>query len=374
MTARRRDIYRRRRRARFPIALILGILLAIIALAVILFFSLQKYAVYDRDGVTLAIPGLTDVQTGAQTDEDDDGDLSRPDTPTPVHPVDAEIVVEAADYSKVDLQPGEDLAAVRGRYIGANHFSALGTLTAATDASAALVLEMKTPEGVLSWNSASELAQGYGVNGHADLAEMIPALKDKGYYLVAELNCCRDTLLAKRSPSLSLKNTAGEPFQDERGGWLDPYGVEMRNYLLFLMEELYAAGFDEILLSGLSFPLNDGVVSYAQDRIGASTPRAAVSGLAVWLARSAPEDMTVSVMLEKNALHGTGKPDKESPQDAELFTRIFDRLYIQTDALSLASDSAALDALTDDDLTLRFVPIAEEPANTACWMRRAAAQ
>lgn len=366
MSPRRRDIYRRRKRWYFPVALAVGIPLVLIAIALILFFSLQKYAVYTRDGVTLAIPGLT-MESPDVTDESDSPNA--PDAPTPINPVDVEIVVKEADYSEVDLQPGQDLGAVRGRYIRASQFSALATVTAATEEAAALVLEMKTPEGVLSWASASEIAQGYGVNGQADLQEMASALKDKGYYLVAELNCCRDTLLAKRSPSLSLKNAADEPYTDERGGWLDPYGMDMRNYLLSLMEELADAGFDEILLSGLSFPLNDGVVSYAQDRIGASTPRAAVSGLAVWLARNAPEGVTVSVMLEKNALYGTGKPDKESPQDAELFTRVFDRLYIQTDAVSLASDSSALSALTSNDLTLRFVPIAAEPANTACWMR-----
>lgn len=251
MSPRRRDIYRRRKRWYFPVALAVGIPLVLIAIALILFFSLQKYAVYTRDGVTLAIPGLT-MESPDVTDESDSPNA--PDAPTPINPVDVEIVVKEADYSEVDLQPGQDLGAVRGRYIRASQFSALATVTAATEEAAALVLEMKTPEGVLSWASASEIAQGYGVNGQADLQEMASALKDKGYYLVAELNCCRDTLLAKRSPSLSLKNAADEPYTDERGGWLDPYGMDMRNYLLSLMEELADAGFDEILLLRPEFP------------------------------------------------------------------------------------------------------------------------
>lgn len=368
MSPRRRDVYRGKHRWRFPVTLVVTVVLLLVVAAVSLFYSLQKYAVYSQDGVTLAIPGLTEAppeQSEAPRD---------PTSPTPVNEVTAELVVKEADYSGVDLQPGLELSALQGQYFSAVQLLAgvTETLTAARAEGAALVLEMKTPEGGLFWASGSEVAQAFGVNGQAELSELTKALKDKGYYLVAELSCCRDTLLSKRSPSLALKNTAGEPYKDELGGWLDPYGMEMRQYLLFLMEELAAAGFDEVLLSGLSFPANDGVVSYAEERIGASTPRAAVSGLAVWLARNAPEELRLSVLLEKSALYGTGNPEKESPQDAELFCRLFDRLYLRTDALSLASDTSALTALTTSDLTLRFVPIGSDVNTAACYVRTAA--
>lgn len=364
MSPRRRDVYRGKHKLRFPVTLVVSVLLILAAVAVILFFSLQKYAVYGKDGVTLAIPGLTATAPLSESAEP-----SGPKQPTPVHQVETELVVDPADYSGVDLHPGEDLRAIRGRYLSnaALLSGATGGIGIATDESAALVLEMVTPDGTLSWASSNEIAQGYGVNGQADLSELVAALKDKGYYLVAEVNCCRATLLAKRSPSLALRNAANEPYTDELGGWLDPYDLGVRDYLRSLAQELTDAGFDEILFSGLSFPSNDAVVSYSEAHTGASTPRAAVSGLAVWLARNAPEGAVISAGLERSALYGTGDADKESPQDAALFLRLFDRLYLRTDSYNLASDSNTLHELAGSDLALRFVPISAESAGTDCY-------
>lgn len=363
MSPKRRDVYRGKHKLRFPVTLVVSVLLILAAAAVILFISLQKYAVYGKDGVTLAIPGLTETAPLSESAEP-----SGPKQPTPVHQVSAELVVDPADYSGVDLHPGEELGAIRGRYLSCAALlsGATGGLGLATDESAALVLEMVTPEGTLSWASSNATAQGFGVNGQADLNELVTALKDKGYYLVAQVSCCRATLLAKRSPSLALRNAVNEPYTDERGGWLDPYDLGVRDYLQSLAQELTDAGFDEILFSGLSFPENDAVVSYSEAHTGASTPRAAVSGLAVWLARNAPEGVVISAELERSALYGTGEADKESPQDASLFLRLFDRLYLRTDAYNLASDSDALQALAQGELALRFVPITAESAGTDC--------
>ena len=363
--ARRRDIYRGKHRFRIPVALILSILAILIVAAILLFNSLQKYAVYDKDGVTLAIPGLTTEKDSPQPEN-----ASAPKTPAPVNDVDAELVVVEADYSGVDLQPGAELTAIRGKYITNAQLlaGAAGGLGATTEEGAALVLEMVTPEGVLSWASENETARGFGVNGQADLAELVAALKDKGYYLVAEVNCCRSTLLAKRSPSLSLKNAIGEPYTDEEGGWLDPYDLGVRAYLLSLTEELAEAGFDEILFSGLSFPANDAVVSYSEAHTGATTPRAAVSGLAVYLARSAPEGVRTGVKLIRSAIDGTGDPEKQSPQDLALMSRLFDRLYLATDPGYFQSDAKALSDVLGDNAALRFVPIMGSAPGTECYM------
>jgi len=369
MAPRRRDIYRGKHRLRIPVTLIITVLVILIAAAILLFNSLQKYAVYDKDGVTLAIPGLT-----AETETPQPEASAAPKAPAPVNDVTAELVIEAADYSAVDLQPGADLTAVKGKYLSNAQLMAgiTGGLGTASESCSALVLEMVTPEGTLSWASRSEIAQGYGVNGQADLSELVSSLKDKGYYLIAELNCCRSTLLAKRSPSLALKNAIGEPYTDEEGGWLDPYSISVRSYLLSLVNELAEAGFDEILFAGLSFPANDAVVSYSQERTGATTPRAAVSGLAVYLARNAPESIRTGVKLIRSAVDGTGDPDKESPQDAELMTRIFDRLYLNTDPGYFQSDAAAASRLLGESSALRFVPIMGSAPGTDCYMLTAA--
>ena len=363
MAPKRRDVYRGRHRLRFPVTLVVSVVLILIIAAVVLFYSLQKYAVYGKDGVTLAIPGLTEAPPVTES-----AAPAATQAPTQVNPVQAELVIEEADYSAVDLSPGEGLRPVRGKYLSNTQLltGAAGGLGVTAQEDAAVVLEMVTPEGVLSWASESEIARGYGVNGQAELSELAAALKDRGYYLVAEVNCCRATLLAKRYPALALRNAADEPYVDTLGGWLDPYDLRVRSYLLALTEELAEAGFDEILYSGLSFPENDAVVHYASEHLGATTPRAAVSGLAVYLARHAPEGVRLGVTLERSALYGASDPEKEAPQDAALFARLFDRLYLRTDAANLEADAAKVSALSDGDMTLRFVPLAAADTGTAC--------
>ncbi len=370
MSRKRRDVYRGKHTIRFPVTLVVSGLLILLAVAVGLFFYLQRFAVYGKDGVTLAIPGLTEFDDSAPSETP-----SGPRQPTPVHTVSAELVIAPPDYSSVDLQPGQDLQAVHGTYLSAKQLlsGATGTLRAASEENSALILEMSTPEGDLSWASDNEVAQGYALSGQADLETLVGALKDKGYYLIAEINCCRNTLLGKRNPSISLKNAAGAPYTDALGGWLDPYAIRARSYLLALAEELAAAGFDEILFSGLSFPENSAVVSYAETRAGASTPRAAVSGLAVWLARNMPEGVTCSVMLERSALYGMTDPEKESPQDAALYARLFDRLYLRTSEYDHAYDADKFRSVTGCEPGLRFVPIAPSALSADCSFTDAAA-
>ena len=370
--ARRKDVYRGRRRGRFPVVPIVTALLILLAVAVILFYGLQKYAVYSKDGVKLAIPGLTQLPAA----ETDDGE-PLPSGPRPLSDVPADIVVDPADYSAVALRDGADVQPLHGRWYTQKQMraGALAALGAATQTSDTLVLEMVDFDGALFWASPSETASAYAVNGQADLAELLAPLKEKGYTLAAAVSCTRQTLLAKRCPAMALRNAAGDPYSDERGAWLDPYSLQAREYLLSLLTELRDAGFDEIVLTGLSFPANDKAVYYGQQRLGATTPRAAVSALAVWLGRNAPEDMTFSVWLEADAVRGTGDEEKESVQDAALFCRVFDRLYLQSSEYDLPYDAAALAALAGaEDMGDRFIPVVYSAPETGSYLLAEAAQ
>ncbi len=370
--ARRKDIYRGKRRHRFPVVPVVTVLIVLLAIAVILFYGLQKYAVYSKDGVKLAIPGLTQLPTPAA----DDGEPS-PAGPRPINNVPADIVVDPADYSAVSLRDGAGVEPMHGRWYTQKQMraGALASLGAATQAQDTLVLEMVDYDGALFWASPSQTAQAYAVNGQADLGELLAPLRDKGYRLVAAVSCTRQTLLAKRCPAMSLRNAAGDPYSDERGAWLDPYSLQAREYLLSLLTELRDAGFDEILLTGLSFPANDKAVYYGQQRLGATTPRAAVSALAVWIGRNAPEDTVLSVWLETDAVRGTGDEEKESAQDAELFCRVFDRLYLTTGEYDLPYDAAALAALAGmEDIGDRFVPVIYSAPETGSYLLTDAAQ
>ena len=206
--ARRKDIYRGKRRHRFPVVPVVTVLIVLLAIAVILFYGLQKYAVYSKDGVKLASPGLTQLPTPAA----DDGEPS-PSGPRPINNVPADIVVDPADYSAVSLRDGAGVEPMHGRWYTQKQMraGALASLGAATQAQDTLVLEMVDYDGALFWASPSQTAQAYAVNGQADLGELLAPLRDKGYRLVAAVSCTRQTLLAKRCPAMSLRNAAGMP-------------------------------------------------------------------------------------------------------------------------------------------------------------------
>ena len=58
MARRERELYRGRRRRLNVIGLVLSALAVLAIVAVVLFYSFQKYIVYDQDGISLELPLL----------------------------------------------------------------------------------------------------------------------------------------------------------------------------------------------------------------------------------------------------------------------------------------------------------------------------
>ena len=73
-------------------------------------------------------------------------------------------------------------------------------------------------------------------------------IRDRDIYLVAQLSCCTDALMATRCPTAALTTQSGVPYSDSDGTWLDPYNSMTADYLVQLCTELADMGFDELLL------------------------------------------------------------------------------------------------------------------------------
>jgi hypothetical protein len=75
-------------------------------------------------------------------------------------------------------------------------------------------------------------------------------------YAVARLSCLRDPVAAKaKLDAMGLKNTGGYVFYDANNeNWLDPAKTAARDYLAALAGECAALGFDELLLTDVSYP------------------------------------------------------------------------------------------------------------------------
>lgn len=347
------EVYRGRRKRLNVLGVVFGALAALILLTVVLFFGLQKYIVFEHDGVRVALPG-------AAAGEDGPNDETAPEQ------VNAVLEITDPDYSAVPATAGEGLADMAAVFVPAQDVSMSGVgrymSVMSSYGANALVLEVKPVSGQLVWASSSPTAAAYSLNGTLDLEAMIAALRqqdeDDELYLVAQLSCCIDGLLAERCPSAALRFATGAAYADSEGAWLDPYSATVGAYLSELCSELAEMGFDELLLKSLSLPITEEAIGFSVELSSTPTPEAAVCGLAVELTNALEGyDIPVSAILDTTSLR-SGLADK-SGQNLELFGKVFDRLCSATDSAWLSGvDRDSIDQyLTLGSLETRYVPI-----------------
>ena len=349
------EVYRGRRKRLNVLGVVFGALAALILLTVVLFFGLQKYIVFEHDGVRVALPGAAAGEDGAL-----------PNDETAPEQVNAVLEITDPDYSAVPAAAGEGLADMAAVFVPAQDVSMSGVgrymSVMSSYGANALVLEVKPVSGQLVWASSSPTAAAYSLNGTLDLEAMVAALRqqdeDGELYLVAQLSCCIDGLLAERCPSAALRFATGAAYADSEGAWLDPYSATVSAYLGELCSELAEMGFDELLLKSLSLPITEEAIGFSVELSSTPTPEAAVCGLAVELTNALEAyDIPVSAILDTTSLR-SGLADK-SGQNLELFGKVFDRLCSATDSAWLSGvDRDSIDQyLTLGSLETRYVPI-----------------
>ena len=349
------EVYRGRRKRLNVLGVVFGALAALILLTVVLFFGLQKYIVFEHDGVRVALPGAAAGEDGAL-----------PNDETAPEQVNAVLEITDPDYSAVPAAAGEGLADMAAVFVPAQDVSMSGVgrymSVMSSYGANALVLEVKPVSGQLVWASSSPTAAAYSLNGSLDLEAMVAALRqqdeDDELYLVAQLSCCIDGLLAERCPSAALRFATGAAYADSEGAWLDPYSATVSAYLTELCSELAEMGFDELLLKSLSLPITEEAIGFSVELSSTPTPEAAVCGLAVELTNALEAyDIPVSAILDTTSLR-SGLADK-SGQNLELFGKVFDRLCSATDSAWLSGvDRDSIDQyLSLGSLETRYVPI-----------------
>lgn len=366
------EFYRGRRKRRNYALIPSIIILGIISLGVVLFYSMQKYAVISKDGVEIILPILQDENTVI----DEEGNEVRVfDT------VDAKIVFEEPDYSSVKATAGKYLDGVRAIFVPAANINQqkLDEYAARLQSGNALVLEMKPRSGVLMWNSTANEAQNYGMNVTTEITNMMPqlieALKEKDIYLVAQISCCIDELYASRSTTVTLRTEYGANYMDVNGTWLDPYNSSVRNYIVQLVKELFNLGFDEVVLADVAHPVlptdTEQPVNLVYTRAMSTEPNPvnAVCGFAVYVAEQLRDvEGTLSIYCDsKSALV---RPDETNGQDATLFMKLYDRVYLQTDKYAYPYNVADIEGNVEiGDVHDRLVPVVINylPDNTS-WV------
>ena len=367
--ARNLEFYKGSRKKRNYAIIPFVIVLALIVLAVVLFYTVQKYAVISKDGVEVVLPGMERDET---TTIDSQGHEVKS-----FEPVEAELVFDLPDYSRVEATAGRNVQPVRAIYIGSEdlNYENLMEKAGRLNSGNALLLEMKPRSGALNWASQSEAALSYGLYYQSTVTDNIAAwvtelksMEEKDIWLVAQISCCVDAMLASRSTSFSLRTDYGANYIDDTGTWIDPYNPELRRYIVELCEELYAMGFDEVVLADVMHPVpetNKGQAPmkfmYSAEMSTTPTPVNAVCGFALHVAselKDRPAGKLLSVYV--NSARSLVGEDEGNGQNSVLFFKIFDRVYYDTDMYTFTfnlQDVEYAGGVTIGTPAARFVPV-----------------
>ncbi len=367
--ARVQEFYKGRRKRRNYALIPFVIALGLIALLLVAFYGLQQYAVITKDGLTIELPLL---ENGENTTVDSQGREVRV-----FDPVEVQLAFDEPDYSRVQATAGRYLSGIKAIFVPYTDITQekLGEYTGRLSRGNALVLEMKPRSGLLMWNSQADIARSYGLSATPeqsqvveglirDLKENPPEGKDE-IYLAAQISCCIDELYPSRSTTVALRTEYGINYTDQEGTWLDPYNADLRGYIVQLAEELYAMGFDEVILADVQHPVpeqkeDQPAVKFVYSREMSTTPSpvTAVCGFAVYVAQElADRDGALSIYCNKpQALVG---PDAQNGQDAVLFMKLYDRVYYATDTYTYTNFNLKdiESSVTIGDPQVRFVPV-----------------
>ena len=325
------EFYKGRRKKRNYALVPSAIALGVIMLIVVLFYGMQKYAVITKYGVAVELP----ILTRGQTTVDSSGNEVKV-----FEQVETELVYDEPDYSYIKATAGDDVPEIRAIFVPYTDLTKekLNEYTARLSRGNALVLEMKPRSGNLMWDSQADMALGYGLTVSNDQTAQMPALiaelkeKNKDKYFAAQISCCIDELFASRSTTVTLRRADNNGnVIDDKGTWLDPYNMNVRNYIVQLAEELYDMGFDEVILADVAHPTFSEPTDliYTRQLSTASSPKTAVCGFAIYVAKQL-EDRTGRLSIYCDKSTSLVKAD-DSGQDASLFLKMYDRVYLRTD-------------------------------------------
>ena len=366
--ARNREFYRgeKKRRNYALIPFVIG--LALITLIVVAFYGLQKYVVITKDGVEVVLPGQE-----ASVPLDVEGSEARE-----FETVATDLIFDEPDYSRITARAGRKAKPLRAIYIAAEDVNRDNLLRRAEQLNSgnALILEMKPRSGYLLWTSGTNLSLSYSLSVQNDLtanmSKMLQELRDyaeeenKDIWLAAQISCCVDGLLSSRTTGYALRTQNGMDYVDEAGYWLDPYNADLRRYTVDLIRELYAIGFDEVILADVRHPvpvLKEGQqpVSflYTREMSAAPSPINAICGFALYVANqmeNRESGKLLSIYLDTP--RSLVRYDEGTGQNGVLFFKLYDRIYYRTDRYTYTYNYADIEnSVTLGNPHDRFVPV-----------------
>lgn len=241
--------YRTRRRLQRVGAVFMVALLLVILGWLSWVVWLERYVVYTRDGaeINLDLPRLTVGQTALPPSNEGTVEIFYNEGLNAVT-TSTELVQLKGYYIDKDALTN-DLAGSRGR---------LASLASDTP----IMIELKNIDG--SFNYSSDLQDAtYSSADIAAVDEFIKDLNSGKFYTIAKISAFRDRNygLNHVASGLPIKGGGGVLWPDEKGCyWLDPTDPYTLNWIIQVINEVKAMGFNEVVLGEFRFPATDKII------------------------------------------------------------------------------------------------------------------
>lgn len=340
-------------RGRRPLGkLLLAIILIMVIVAAGIFIFLQRYMVYDEDGnLKLELPGHDSGQSSAPKPPISSEDITiiidrkEPEEPQmPELPVELPPEPEVHGALLLTETPLTDWAAVRERL---------------PEGADGVCLTVKDTDGIVYVDSRAA----------AQLSRRVLSLKNTTEQAVTELTEAEELhtvariacLLDPKVPildvrALGLRQRTGYLFYDDAGAsWLDPTKSAVRSYLTGLASDCAEMGFDEILLTHVSYPASGELdkINYGE------TPKEENLAAFVQAVRDALADRDVKLSLELPADVIRTGGSEVTGQSLQLLAPLVDRIYAETTAEEAAELAELVKAAAPDTGFVAVVADAE---------------
>ena len=119
-----------------------------------------------------------------------------------------------------------------------------------------VVIDFKDDQGRITCQIDSPVATEIGACRPyvKDIRSLISSLKERGLYVIARVVAFRDPYLAEQKPEWSLHLADGSLYRDRQGmAWVDPYRIEVWDYLVEVGPAAKEVGFDEVQFDYIRF-------------------------------------------------------------------------------------------------------------------------
>lgn len=222
----------------------------------------------------------------------------------------------------------------------------------------AVAVTVKDVKGKIYFDTTVPAAEKF-IKTSSDTTAALLALNESSLHTTARLSCFLDASASSADVNgMGLKNTGGYLFYDGKNqNWLDPAKPAARQYLCDLAKDLAAQGFDEILLTNVSYPTEGKLKKIAYGDVDRTE---CFRTFLTELRAAVGEDVTLSLELPAAVL--TTGADETAGLSLSALAPLVNCVYAYASEADAETLSQAVTAVAPDTV---FVP--ELDAVPALW-------